>query len=103
MMHRIIAVVPQGDFLLHLTFDEGEERLFDMKPYLKGSLFAPLNNEDLFRKVRVSSRPRGLKWPNGADLCADMLYLNSLPSKKNQVITPVLRKESPVLDQKTGN
>ena len=65
--------MPQEDFLLRLTFDDGEERLFDMKPYLKGSLFAPLNNKELFGKVRVSSRPRGLKWPNGADLCADML------------------------------
>ncbi len=90
MMHRIIAVEPREDFLLHLIFEEGEERLFDLKPYLMGSLFTPLRDETLFRKVQVSRKPRGLIWPNGADLCADMLYLSSEPYEtvKSESATP---------------
>jgi hypothetical protein len=78
-MRHILSVKPKEDYILHLTFDGNEERLFDLKPYFKGSLFVPLKNEELFKKVRVSQKPRGLIWPNGADLCADMLYMNSRP------------------------
>jgi hypothetical protein len=79
MMRHILSVVPKDDYVLQLTFDGNEERLFDLKPYLKGALFVPLKDEELFRKVKVSKKPRGLVWPNGADLCSDMLYMNSLP------------------------
>jgi hypothetical protein len=79
MMHSITDVASREDFLLQITFDDGEVRIFDLKPYLKGSLFIPLRDRQLFAKVRVSKEIRGLSWPNGADLCADMLYLNSQP------------------------
>jgi len=79
MLHQIVDVTPLEDFLLEITFDQGEIRLFDLKPYLKGSLFAPLRDKKLFQKVSASEEIRGLTWPNGADLCADMLYLNSQP------------------------
>lgn len=79
MVHHILSVMPENDYMLHLTFDGGEERLFDLKPYLKGSLFLPLRDDDLFKRVAVGNKPRGLIWPNGADLCADMLYMNSQP------------------------
>ena len=80
-MHHIFSVIPKRNYILQLTFDGNEQRLFDLKPYLTGSLFEPLKNEELFRRVEVSKRPRGLVWPNGADLCADMLYINSHPYK----------------------
>jgi hypothetical protein len=84
MMHHILAVEPQEDFLLRLTFQDGEERVFDLKPYLRGALFRPLTDEALFKQVRPSKRPRGVVWPNGADLCADMLYLNSRPQERDR-------------------
>ncbi len=84
MMHHILSVMPKDNFTLELTFDGNEQRLFDLKPYLRGSLFVPLKNEELFKQVEISTRPRGLIWPNGADLCADMLYMNSRPHKMEE-------------------
>jgi hypothetical protein len=81
-MHRIIRVAPKPGFVLQLTFDRGEIRLFDLRPYLRGALFLPLRDEELFRKVQVSDKIRGLSWPNGADLCADMLYMESTPERQ---------------------
>lgn len=83
-MHVITNVAPREDFLLEITFDNGEVRTFDIGPYLKGSLFSPLRDQKLFAEVRVSEEIRGLSWPNGADLCADMLYLNSQPCEPSR-------------------
>jgi hypothetical protein len=94
-MHHILSVMPTSNYTLQIVFDENEERLFDLKPYLRGSLFEPLQDEELFKQVRVSKRPRGLVWPNGADLCADMLYMNSQPHKieiENRASSSVLSK-----------
>lgn len=67
-------VVPLEDWKLRLTFENGEERLFDMKPYRYG-VFERLEDPDYFKRVRVS---RGsIVWPNGAALAYDMLYHES--------------------------
>ncbi len=87
-MHHILGVIPGEDYVLQLFFEENEAWLFDLKPYLRGSLFLPLQDVELFKKVEVSERPRGLIWPNGADLCADMLYMNSRPYEADKTRKP---------------
>jgi len=67
-------VEPLEDWKLRLTFENGEERLFDMKPYRYG-VFARLEDPEYFQRVRVS---RGsISWPHGQDLAYDMLYHES--------------------------
>jgi len=95
-MHHITEVIPREEFLLLIRFDDGELRIFDLKPYLMGSLFTPLKDEPMFRQVRVSPEIRGLAWPNGADLCADMLYMNSQPFE------PAHNRESDFLNREAA-
>ena len=33
----VVKVIPQNDFNLVLKFDNGEEKIFDVKPYIKGT------------------------------------------------------------------
>ena len=35
MNSGITAVVPQDNFILYLTFENGEQRYLDMKPFLR--------------------------------------------------------------------
>jgi len=84
-MRHITRVVAKRDFCLELEFDNGEVRLFDAKPYLRGDLFEPLKDEHLFRQVQVEEDFGGLVWPNGADLCPDMVYLNAQPTEVGAV------------------
>ena len=73
----IKAVVPNNDYTLTLTFENGEKRLFDMKPYLDfGPVFRELKNRSLFRSARVAFR--SVEWANNADLDPEMLYPNSV-------------------------
>lgn len=75
MMHRIKKVTPHPDFTLLLSFENGECRQFDAKPYLDKGVFVSLQQYDKFTQVRVSDGT--IEWPNEIDLCADMLYEKS--------------------------
>jgi hypothetical protein len=75
MNPRIKAVAALPDFRLLLTFDNAEERIFDMRPYLTNGVFAELADESLFRSVHVCFDT--VEWGNGADLCPEVLYAES--------------------------
>ena len=70
------AVVPQNDYLLLLTFENDEQRIFDMKPYLDfGPVFRALKDAAMFNTVRVCFKT--IAWANNADIDPEILYPNS--------------------------
>lgn len=73
---KITNVKPLKDFKLHLTFETGEERIFDMKPHRNG-VFARLEDLEYFKRVRIVDGC--LEWPHEQDLHYGMLYKNSRP------------------------
>jgi len=73
--HYPVDVKPLEKYRLLITFDNDEQRIFDMEPYLDDSFFASLRNPATFRSVKVS--PISLEWAGGIDLCPDELYCNS--------------------------
>lgn len=80
MLRDVVAVEVLGQYRLALTFDEGERREIDLEPLLAFTgVFEPLKDEDYFRQVRVNADVGTIVWPNGADLCPDVLYEKSVP------------------------
>ena len=73
----ISLVEPNDDHTLTLTFENGERRLLDMKPYLKTPVFAPLIELEFFRQVRIVYG--SLEWPGERDLAYNSLYAESAP------------------------
>ena len=70
------AVVPQDDYRLLLTFENDEQRVFDMKPYLDvGKVFKALKDPALFNTVRVCFKT--VAWDNNADIDPEILYPSS--------------------------
>ena len=65
------------DFQLALMFENGEGRIFDVKPYLQRGVFARLENLARFRAVRVVAG--SVEWPGEIDLSYDTLYVESQP------------------------
>ena len=80
MNPRLASVVPLSDHRLLLTFDNAEQRLFDVKPYLATGVFSALADESLFRSVHVCFDT--VEWANGADLCPEVLYAESEPAEQ---------------------
>ncbi|MGD9993624.1 MAG: DUF2442 domain-containing protein [Salinivirgaceae bacterium] len=75
MYLAIKDVIPQDDYLLLLTFENGEKRQFDMKPYLEFGIFKELKDIHLFKTVKI--RFDSIEWDNEADFDPEVLYKNS--------------------------
>jgi hypothetical protein len=77
MNPRVVKVQPEQNYILHLWFTNGEERSFDMKPYLDDEVFRPLKENEMF----CSAAPflGSVTWSNNSDLSHDTLYLDSVP------------------------
>jgi hypothetical protein len=99
------SVRPQEDFCLLLTFENGEKRIFDLKPYFGKPVFARLKNIALFKTARVVSG--AVEWHGDVDLSYDTLYLESKPvkiarsqrktnhGKKKNLAMPTVPKKKP--------
>ncbi len=79
MRPRAIDVKPLEDYILLVTFDNGETKTFDVKPYLSHKAFEDLKNTSIFKTVKIGGL--SVEWCNGADICPDELYNNSKPAK----------------------
>lgn len=66
------------DYQLALVFENGEARIFDVKPYLQRGVFTQLENLACFRAARVVAG--SVEWPGELDLSYDTLYLESQPA-----------------------
>ena len=75
MYLAVTAVEPLEDYQLLLTFENGEKRIFDIKPYLDKGIFRELKDEKMFRTVRVSFD--SIEWSNQADIDPEVLYEES--------------------------
>ena len=82
-------VRPQDDYLLLLTFENGEKRIFDLKPYLDKGVFTRLKNPALFKTARVVSG--SVEWQGEIDLSYDTLYLSSTPVKTSKARSKTTR------------
>ena len=68
-------VKPLDNYFLLLKFENEEERIFDVKPYLDIGKFKELKDENLFKSVKVSFD--SIKWANQLDLDPELLYQKS--------------------------
>ncbi len=75
MYLAITKVKPVTDYILHLTFENGETRQFDMKPYLETGIFNELKDISKFKTVHVSFD--SIEWDNEADFDPEILYEKS--------------------------
>ena len=76
MFFSVKAVQTMQDFLLRLTFKNGEVKIFDMKPYLEIGIFKELKDEGIFNTAKVSFD--AAEWENEADIDPETLYHGSI-------------------------
>ena len=76
MFPRIEKVCHIEAYRLELTFTNGEKAELDLGDRIvgRGGVFAPLEYVDFFKRVEVDPKVGTLVWPNGVDLCPDVLY-----------------------------
>lgn len=71
---RLLSVVPAEDYTLLLTYETGENRKFDVKPYISGPWYEELKDVGYFQAVRLLPGGTGIEWENGQDIAPHELY-----------------------------
>ena len=79
MYLAVVDVKPLDDYKLLLTFENKEERVFDVSPYLEIGKFLELKEFSLFRTVKVKFD--SIEWSNQLDLDPELLYQKSVKLK----------------------
>lgn len=86
----ITAVVPNDDFTLTISFDNGEKRLYNVAPLLKpGTVFETFADINNFRRAYIDDEhciawdldpdiDSNVVWNNKVDLCPDSCYVDSV-------------------------
>ena len=72
----VIAVKPVLGHVLELSFEDGLTARVDMDRVIGrfDGVFTPLQDPAYFAQVRVEQELGTIVWPNGADICPDVLY-----------------------------
>ena len=69
---NVTKVIPKDDYSVIVTFDSGETKRFDVKPYIIGDWFGKLHDYSLFRTVHPSGNT--IEWADGQDIAPHELY-----------------------------
>ena len=71
---RVARVEVLGEHRVRLSLTNGEKRVVDLSPYLHGPLFEAIRRDPReFARIRVDPELGTVVWPNGADICPDVL------------------------------
>ena len=78
-MAHVQLVKPLQEYQLEVTFENGERRLFDAKPYLNRGSFSRLKDVTLFNQAYVAYDT--VCWPGDLDISPDTIYMCSKPAE----------------------
>ncbi|MGZ4976906.1 MAG: DUF2442 domain-containing protein [Methylobacter sp.] len=72
MYPSVKTVIPKDDYLLDISFSNGENGVLDMKPYLDFGVFSRIKDYQSFEKVVVAFDT--IEWEAGVDLDPEFVY-----------------------------
>ena len=101
MLVDVSTVEIRDDYKLLLRFDDDTEGVVDIERLIgfKG-VFEPLRDPAFFKLVRVDRELGTICWPNGADICPDVLYAEATGTKLPKFA--IVSKEVQVAEDSTG-
>ena len=72
----IVEVRVLDGYQLELAFADGLRGTVDLAGRIlgRGGVFQPLESAAVFRQVRIDPELGTIVWPNGADICPDLLH-----------------------------
>ena len=74
MTSKIESATYVRNYVIHLSFSDGNDGELDLEQELYGEIFEPLKDQDYFRQFKVDAELNTLVWPNGADFAPEFLY-----------------------------
>jgi hypothetical protein len=71
---KIIKLKTLSDYKLKLFYETGEEKIFDVSPYIQGDWYGRLQDEEYFKTVYIQHDGIGIAWEDGQDIAPHELY-----------------------------
>ena len=78
MLLDVVRVDAKSDYTLYLEFENGEQRIFDMAPYMDKAPFVSLKGSPLFTMAAVDYGT--VVWPGDIHIAPETLYDKSRPA-----------------------
>ncbi len=76
---NVKQVFPLPQQCIKIVYDNGETKVFDVSPYIRGSWYGQLANPDIFATVRPAGDT--VVWADGQDIAPHELYELSVPAE----------------------
>ena len=73
----VVRVTVRAGYVLELEFENGEQRVFDMSPYMDKKPFSRLKQASAFNGAHVDYGT--VVWPGNIDIAPETLYDRSEP------------------------
>ncbi|GHS95450.1 hypothetical protein AGMMS50276_11110 [Synergistales bacterium] len=71
---KIVSVQPLPGYKLDIRYENGEKRLFEVSPYIRGDWYGKLKEFSYFRTVHILPSGGGIEWAEGQDIAPHELY-----------------------------
>ena len=77
---KILSLEALAEYKLRLCYETGEEKIFDVSPYICGEWFGRLRDTEYFKTVSILPGDIGIAWADGQDIAPHELYDASIPA-----------------------
>ena len=84
MLPRPIQVKPMNHYKLLVTFNNGEQKIYDAKPLLTLPMYKKLNQQNFFFQAKADGMC--VYWNDAIDICPDAMYRESVPVAEGENI-----------------
>lgn len=64
-------------YKVEVVFNNGKRGIADLSEALRGPIFEPLKNQEIFSSFVVDKELETLVWPNGADLAPEYIFFQA--------------------------
>lgn len=82
-IYRVIKFEMLEPYILRVQFDDQSWQTIDFEPILRGVIYGPLRDLELFNQVSIDPEVQTLVWPNGADF--DPATLHDWPEQLKEL------------------
>ena len=86
MLLDVVKVQACPDYALILEFDNGEQRYFNMMPYMDQKPWTRLKSGNTFHAAFIDNGT--VVWPGNIDIDPETLYERSIPVEENNNSQP---------------
>ena len=74
MLPKITGIEPLEKYKIKINYETGEQKIFDVLPYMSGSWYEELYNDHYFKTVHITANGGGIEWEHGQDIAPHELY-----------------------------